>query len=125
MVRLKHRYILFELVDCTLTPEKKDLLNLIRQSLLFNFGTTGTGLLNASLHLKYYSPRTGKGILQADRAHFRMAWAAMTWMTLNGVGHGDSGREAGFVRALGISGTIKKAEERLVRRDKSELFLLE
>ncbi|CCG84667.1 protein of unknown function [Taphrina deformans PYCC 5710] len=117
MVRLKHRYILFEIRECDDRPEQKDLLDRIRQSLLFNFGTAATGHLNASLYLKYYSPRTGRGILQADRAHYRLAWAALTFLDL-------LDRGGGFVCALGVSGTIRKAEERLIGLDRRQMFLL-
>lgn len=116
MVRLKNRYILFELLETTAVPEQKELFDNIRQSLQFNFGTTASGFLSSSLFIKYYSQKTGKGILQADRAHFRLAWAALTFVQIEG---------GGFIRVLGISGTIRKAEERLIGLDKNEMFLMQ
>lgn len=115
MVRIKHRYILFELLETSRLPEQKELLDKIRQSLQLNFGTTASGLLNSSLYLKYYSQKTGKAILQADRAHYRYAWAALTFLQLDG---------GVIVRSLGISGTIRKAQKRLIKFDKDQMFLM-
>lgn len=116
MVRLKNRYILFEILGTQENPEQKRLLDAIRQSLELNFGTIASGLLASSLYIKYYSQKTGKGILQADRAHFRLAWAALTFIKLE---------KGGFIRSLGVSGTIRKAEERLIRFDNNEIFLMQ
>ena len=115
MVRLKNRYILFEIIDGNHSIEQRDLHDAIRSSLQLNFGTTASGLLNSSLYLKYYSQRTGRGILQADREHYRYAWAALTLLRPHG---------GGFVRSIGVSGTIRKAEERLIRFDKDQIFLM-
>lgn len=114
MVRLKNRYILFELMQTKGSPDQKKVLESVRQSLELNFGTVASGLLASSMYIKYYSEKTGKGILQADRAHFRLAWAALTFAQLE---HG------GFIRSIGVSGTIRKAEERLIRFDQKDLFL--
>lgn len=122
MVRLKHRYVLFELMETHHRPEARRLLDLVRASLLHNFGCLAAGQLASSLQLKYYSQRTGRGILQADRAHFRLAWAALTFLRLE-EGNDDDGGGGGFVRAFGISGTVRKAEERLVGLDRDDLFL--
>ena len=84
------------------------------------------------MHVKYYSPVTRCGILQADRAHYRLAWAAVTLTRLRppartgpggNSGGGGGGEEMMVFRVLGISGTIRKAEERLVRKDQLEVFL--
>lgn len=114
MVRLKNRYILFEILENGHNVEQRELLDKILQSLQYNFGTVASGLLNSSLYIKYYSQKTGKGILQADRTYFRLAWAALTFIDLDG---------KGFIRAMGISGTMRKAEERLIRNDQLELFI--
>lgn len=157
MVRLKHRYILFTTsttsnssTSATASAGISDgraILALVRDVLETSFGTFASGRLAASLHVKYYSPATGRGILQADRAHYRLAWAALSLAlhthshtvthTKPGSGDGSVGTAGGAgtntgarakdgvtsFRVLGVSGTMRKAEERLVRRDQLEVFL--
>ncbi|BFZ53103.1 RNA-binding protein pop5 [Savitreella phatthalungensis] len=131
MVRLKHRYILFELRQAPVDVQARLLIDQVRSSLQLNFGTYASGKLMSSMYVKYYSPATQRGILQADRTHYRLAWAAMTLCP--GIPHTpdqtSSGRgmskSSGSFRVLGVSGTMRKAQERLVKVDRNQLFLLE
>ncbi|ORY79563.1 hypothetical protein BCR37DRAFT_349740 [Protomyces lactucae-debilis] len=126
MVRLKNRYILFEVLHPStevLSISQRQLVDMLRDEVALNFGKHGSGLLASSLHLKYYSSMTGRGILQADRAHYRLAWAALTYLKLPGQ-HRVSNEAIGpVIKVLGISGTIRKAEERLISVDQHQLFI--
>ena len=62
--------------------------------------------------VKYLSSATSTFILRVSRAHYRMAWAALSLMTLVPV---KNGKNCVF-RVVRVSGTIRKAEEEAVRR---------
>jgi ribonuclease P/MRP protein subunit POP5 len=68
--------------------------------------------------VKYLSPATSTFILRVSRAHYRIAWAALTLMTSIPV---NDGKNCVF-RVVRISGTIRKAEEEAIRRAR-ELIL--
>ncbi len=50
MVRLKNRYILFEVIEPARAPEAKVLVNVLRLSILQNFGAVTSGLLASSMN---------------------------------------------------------------------------
>jgi ribonuclease P/MRP protein subunit POP5 len=50
-----------------------------------------------------------------SRAHYRLVWAALTFMTAVPTGNGQSGRSCVF-RVVHVSGTIRKVEEEAIRR---------
>lgn len=68
--------------------------------------------------MKYLSPATSTFILRVSRAHYRIAWAALSLMTQIPV---KDGRNCVF-RVVRVSGTIRKAEEEAIRRAR-ELIL--
>jgi ribonuclease P/MRP protein subunit POP5 len=108
MVRLKNRYLLFE-VHLDNPLQTKDInshhLNTeFRYAVSTLFGDQGLGLVQASINgnvcafeslfcswdrtnqsghisVKYYSCATNLGILRVNREHFRSVWAALTLMT--------------------------------------------
>lgn len=152
MVRLKNRYLLFQIhypqnttpssapspststanptvsrtlafhapSPDTLTP--KLLLQSLRDSISLYFGDYGSGIVSANLSIKYLSPATSTGIVRCARAHYRLVWAALTWITGLPTGNTTEGRGRGgssvdcVVRVVRVSGTIKKVEEECVRR---------
>ena len=75
-------------------------------------------LLIYSCLVKYLSPATSTFILRVSRAHYRIAWAALSLMTQVPV---KDGRNCVF-RVVRVSGTIRKAEEEAIRRAR-ELIL--
>lgn len=120
MVRLKTRYVLFEI----LYPETRDLRSpkkhadgrkiyrTVRQAVQENFGDLGMGQVQASMNLKYYNPETLTGILRVSREHARLAQAALTYVSA------VDGQPV-IVRVLRVSGTIRRSEQAAIRRDSS------
>lgn len=143
MVRLKSRYILFELLypeSLTLPPKKapsakpsaagaadpttiqlrqpspptldaRRLVSLIRDTISANFGDYGAGVAGSTLIVKYLSRTTSTAIIRVSRDHFRLAWAALSYIT-------HIGSTNVIVRVMRVSGTIKKCEQEAIRRNK-------
>jgi ribonuclease P/MRP protein subunit POP5 len=125
MVRLKHRWLLFEIIypiDPSTIPfsaasqnvTTKLLTDVIRQQISYNFGDHGSGLVSSSLSLRYFSAATSTGIVRVSRDHYRMVWAALTFI------RELAGREC-VITVRRVSGTVKKAEQEILRRDKNAL----
>jgi ribonuclease P/MRP protein subunit POP5 len=80
-------------------------------------GLKGTSFLRASGRLltytvNYWSPSTSTAIIRCPRDHYEMVWAALTYITrLPNPLHLPV-----VVRVIRVSGTIKKAEEEVIRR---------
>jgi len=66
------------------------------------------------LTVKYLSPATSTFILRVSRAHYRLVWAALSFMNQVPV---KNGRPCIF-RVVRVSGTMRKIEEEAVRRAK-------
>lgn len=137
MVRIKHRYLLVEILYPTPSTTtygteipntvlfhaptsshitSSTLLHLLRLQISLLFGDYGSGVLAAGLAVKYFSSATSTAIIRCPRAHYRLAWAALTFVTeLPGVNKGVAGKEC-VLRVVRVSGTIKKVEEEAVRR---------
>lgn len=65
--------------------------------------------------VNYYSPATSTAIIRCPRDHYEMVWAALTYIT-------RLPKPADLpvvVRVIRVSGTIKKAEEEVIRRSKA------
>lgn len=60
----------------------------------------------------YLSPATSTAIIRVSRDHYRLVWAALTFITKLP----KPIEEACCIRVVRCSGTIKKAEEEAVRR---------
>lgn len=142
MVRLKSRYILFEILypnevatgetthitkrDILLKLHRvsppdisiKSLLQEIRRSLQINFGDYGSGKANSLLQVKYFSNMTSTGILRCHREDCDLLVAALALITKVG----DIG--AVIVNPIKVSGTIKKIEEYAGRRSEKLLSVL-
>lgn len=125
MVRLKTRYLLFEVLypehagnasylsvrAPTKPVDHRAVLDAIRDSVVVNFGDYGVGATQARLAVKYFSPRTLTGILRVPREHEPMVHAAVTYVSeLNGT--------RVILNVLRVSGTIKKSEQAAVRHNK-------
>ncbi|KAF2083128.1 hypothetical protein K490DRAFT_70161 [Saccharata proteae CBS 121410] len=141
MVRLKHRYLLVNFLypQPDSTPPKplanlpdlvrfhhpsSDKLNpglllkLIRETLVDLFGDYGAGMCGGTLQVKYLSPATSTAIIRVSRDHYRMLWAALTYITR--LPH-PIGQEC-VVHVVRVSGTIRKAEEEAIRRAKQSVL---
>ena len=148
MVRLKHRYLVVHILYLSESVANKPaaqsilqfhrpspanidiahLLRIIRASVEYMYGDYGLGLISSSLKINYFSPATSTAIVRVARAHFRILWAALTWMT--GLERtpasrkiGDAALEVCVFRVVRVCGTIKKAEEEVICRAKKQIHM--
>ncbi|KAK2059899.1 Rpp14/Pop5 family protein, partial [Colletotrichum caudatum] len=136
MVRIKERYVLVNILyppgdsksrasnvpdfvfmhqptTGSLTPQS--LLKAIRAEVAILFGDYGSGAIEGNLQaVKYLSPATSTFILKVKRAHYRLVWAALTFMKCVPLKTGE-GKPCTF-KVVRVSGTIRKAEEEAVRQ---------
>lgn len=134
MVRLKTRYVLFEVVypeapqggattvlslhsptADSVTP--KMITQLIRLSLSKNFGELGTSFSLSTFSLKYFSNKTSTGILRVHRDAIKYIQAAFFFITAL------DGKPCIF-NCVGVSGSIKKCEDRSITRSKKLVRLV-
>ncbi|QDS73426.1 hypothetical protein FKW77_008476 [Venturia effusa] len=140
MVRIKHRYLLINILypgpssraaRAPSSAEKipdvvqfhaptSDLLDqrllakMIREGVGELFGEWGMGMIAGSLKIIYLSPATSTAIIRVSRDHYRLVWAALTFVTRLP----KPIEEACCIRVVRCSGTTRKAEEEAVRRAK-------
>lgn len=67
--------------------------------------------------VKYWSPATSTFILRVSREHYRLVWAALSLMNWVPIKDGKSC----VFRVIRVSGTIKKAQEEVIRRAREML----
>lgn len=68
--------------------------------------------------VKYLSPATSTAIIRVTRAHYRLVWAALSFITkLPRPIEQDC-----VVQVVRVSGTIRKAEEEAIRRAKASIL---
>ncbi|KIW21246.1 hypothetical protein PV08_01826 [Exophiala spinifera] len=149
MVRIKHRYILFDILypstttttttsPSTLsTPQPPSfilfshpspshisaqlLLANVRSSIQSVFGDHGLSVTQPSLRIVYFSPSTSTVILRVPRAHYGLVWASLTFMdTLPGPQRGSPAVRC-VTRVVRVSGTIRKSEEEVLRRARRDI----
>ncbi|CAI4054273.1 hypothetical protein N7582_000031 [Saccharomyces uvarum] len=141
MVRLKSRYILFEILypptdtDVEESVSKADILlshhraspaevsikaiiQEIRRSLSLNLGDYGSAKCSSLLQLKYFSNRTSTGIIRCHREDCDLVIMALMLMSKIG----DVGGL--IVNPVKVSGTIKKIEQFAIRRNSKILNLI-
>lgn len=142
MVRIKQRYILFEVltppteetwqtfsesVDSALLHlhqvsseeiNPKRLVQVIRQVLQDHYGDYGAGSAGSLLVVKYFSPRTSTGIIRCGRQHVEMIVAVLALIT-------RLGEKEVIMRSVHVSGTIKKCEVESIKRDKKNILCLQ
>lgn len=138
MVRLKSRYILFELLypDGLTTPARphsdddnnsnnqhisqqlrqpshvdaKQVLSAVRAELATLLGDYGAGSVASTLQLKYFSRTTSVGIVRVAREKMRLVWASLTYVR-------KLDNRPVIVRVVRVSGTVKKCEQAAIKRD--------
>ncbi|KIV87650.1 hypothetical protein PV11_03182 [Exophiala sideris] len=144
MVRIKHRYLLFNILypnppQPTTQPSTQPpsyvlfsrpspnhltsqlLISTIRSNIQSIFGDYGVSVTQSGMRIVYFSPGTSTVILRVPRAHFRLVWASLTFMdTLPGASRGDAPVRC-VVRVVRVSGTIRKSEEEVLRRARREI----
>ncbi|ORY16698.1 Rpp14/Pop5 family-domain-containing protein [Clohesyomyces aquaticus] len=136
MVRVKHRYLLVNFLYPEPLPSSKlqdglpehlqfyqptpddfhagNLKSAIQKGVTELFGEYGVGMVSTGLKVNYLSNATSTAIIKCPRAHFRMVWAALSFMTKL---PGKDGKPV-VVKVVRVSGTIKKIEEEVIRRAK-------
>lgn len=139
MVRLKLRYVLFdiiyppdvnnteELVNVSVSPQnallslhqtsptvinQKTLSQAIRKVIQDHYGDFGTGTAGIQLTVKYFSNKTSTGIIRCSRLTFPIVISALALMNTLG------GKNV-TLRCLHVSGTITKCEQFCIQRDRS------
>ncbi|KAI9821859.1 MAG: hypothetical protein M1827_002441 [Pycnora praestabilis] len=159
MVRLKNRYLLVNILYPTTSttttdpfppsnPTSKSLPGLVKfhqptsdkvtPQLLVRiiktevgnlFGDYGVGVIAGSLSVKYLSPATSTLIIRVSRAHYRLVWAALTFITtlplplpLPTAGGREGEKRACVFGVVRVSGTIRKAEEEAIRRARASVM---
>ncbi|CUM67933.1 uncharacterized protein PRCAT00005646001 [Priceomyces carsonii] len=147
MVRLKQRYILFDILhfpSLERPNQRDDFLNfstsetnailslhqsspntinpklltkLIRSVIQEHFGDNGAGKAGMQMTIKYFSNTTSTGIIRCSRSSFHIVRAALS--LINMIENDEI-----MVRCLHVSGTIKKCEERCISRNEKLMSLL-
>jgi ribonuclease P/MRP protein subunit POP5 len=141
MVRIKHRYLLFNILYPDATPSNSKpaepsylafhppapahvtaglILNALRASIALHFGDVGVGLASSSLKVVYFSPATSTAIVRCPRQHFRLVWAALTYMTELPGNRREQSKKC-VIQVVRVSGTIRKSEEEMLRRNKRDI----
>ncbi|KAI4636531.1 hypothetical protein J4E83_001486 [Alternaria metachromatica] len=88
------------------------IVRMIRDGVEDLFGDYGSGMVSSGLKVNYYSPSTSTAIIRCPRDHYEMVWAALTYIT-----HLPKPLDTPVViRVIRVSGTIKKAEEEVIRQ---------
>lgn len=105
------------------------LVRLLRDAVEDLYGDYGSGMVSSSLKgmrciprvlcsfvltcgaVNYYSPSTSTAIIRCPRDHYEMVWAALTYITKL-----PKVDIPVVCRVLRVSGTIRKAEEEVIRR---------
>lgn len=136
MVRLKSRYVLFEILypptglgdddfkrmDDVMMGYHRSTVNYnevnsrsiigeIRRVVQYNFGDLGSGKLNSLLHLKYFSNATSTGIIRCHREDLNLL--LITLALINKIGDTNGI----IINTVKVSGTIKKLEQFAIKRN--------
>ncbi|KAJ9322316.1 hypothetical protein DTO027B3_6605 [Paecilomyces variotii] len=149
MVRIKHRYLLIDIlyptpssdIPSAASPKASKGGNPdIQAHLRIHAPTPDTlspGLLAKMVReevsemfgdwgvVKYLSPATSTAIIRCPRASFRLVWAALTYLSSIPASNRRSGPGSGarscVFRVVRVSGTMRKAEEEAIRRARREV----
>lgn len=73
------------------------------------------GAVSSTLAVKYFSPLTSKGIVRVGREHFRLVWAALTYIN-------KIDKTGVIIRVIRVSGTIKKCELAAIKANKAGIM---
>ncbi|KAL1798663.1 hypothetical protein ACET3X_002700 [Alternaria dauci] len=88
------------------------IIRMIRDGVEELFGDYGSGMVSSGLKVNYCSPSTSTAIIRCPRDHYEMVWAAFTYVTRL-----PKPLDIPVViRVVQVSGTIKKAEQEVIRR---------
>lgn len=142
MVRLKQRYLLVNILYPPSNATSNNLdtdpiafqaptpahvtasifINHLKRHITLLFGDFGLGVSLSSLKVVYLSNATSTLILRVPRNHHRLVWAALTHIQTLPSRHKAASETPCVVRVVRVSGTIRKAEEELIRRAKRDVL---
>ncbi|KAI9870547.1 MAG: hypothetical protein M1830_004111 [Pleopsidium flavum] len=148
MVRLKNRYLLVHILypdapNAKITTSKPPssvpdvvqfhqptpdaltpqlLARAIRDEVSLLFGDYGVGMTAGSLSVRYLSPATSTAIIKCSRAHYRLVWAALSFLSKLPKSSNKYGVQACVFQVVRVSGTIRKAEEEAIRRARATIL---
>uniref|UniRef100_A0A7S1X7C3 Ribonuclease P/MRP protein subunit POP5 n=1 Tax=Tetraselmis chuii TaxID=63592 RepID=A0A7S1X7C3_9CHLO len=112
MVRFKNRYLLMEMIwkdgKIDKTIDNQQMLFILRDAMLENFGTHGAGSVLSSLQVKYYNPVTSLLIIRCSRDSMREVWCCAT--LLSSVRH-----RTVLIRMVHHGGTLTSCQEVAVK----------
>lgn len=133
MVRLKTRYLLFQILYPTDTlassedaktrfmkihrvsddtiVNARNLTQIFKEEMETLHGDLGSGSIQTTINVKYFSPVTSTGILRVGRQHTRQLWAALTHIT-------DIDNVPVVINVVHVSGTIRKCEQAAIERNR-------
>ena len=137
MVRLKQRYILFDILTpptsvipsspedtlvalCQASPASitpKLISQVIRKLIQDNYGDFGLGMASMLVAVKYFNNRTSLGIIRCSRQSFPLVMASLT-LTERIADHPV------LIRCVHVSGTIKKCEEFAIQKNRAIIAAL-
>jgi ribonuclease P/MRP protein subunit POP5 len=123
MVVFHNRYMVLEMVashglrlaDVKITHN--DVVTAIHESLLANFGEYGLAACLPSLQVKYVNGGTGVCVVRSSRKHYRMVWAAITFIT-------EIRKLPLFFNLLDLSGSASACRRTAHQCDSEKLRLL-
>lgn len=147
MVRLKQRYLLLNILypSTTIslkqdskssdlnfaplafqspTPDYVDATLLVRHlktHIETLYGDYGIGVASSSLKIVYFSAATSTAILRVPRNHHQLVRTALTHITELPVSRRGTPGKHCVIRVVRVSGTIRKAEEELLRRARQDV----
>ncbi|KAL8801595.1 MAG: hypothetical protein Q9223_006932 [Gallowayella weberi] len=147
MVRIKHRYLLVNILYPE-PPKSKEprhqssnvpdlvqirrptsdhlspslLAKAIRDQILLMYGDYGSGITSTGLLVKYLSPATSTAIVRCSRANYQIVWAALTFMTHLPRLPDQDKLQPCVMQVVRVSGTIRKAEEEVIRRARAAIL---
>ncbi|KAL6939054.1 hypothetical protein ACO0OL_000677 [Hanseniaspora opuntiae] len=133
MVRIKNRYILFELLypptECNNTediifehrnPSKpksvinpKSILYELRKQIKYYLGDQGLGKANITLQVKYFNNVTSVGILKCSAEYYKTVVLGLSMIQ-----NISNDKQKVIVNVVKLSGTINKLQDHSIKRNK-------
>lgn len=117
MVRVKHRYLLFQMdweKGKSVFVSSKDLSQKILAQVVEDFGDFGRGCVGRGW-IAYWNPKTGIGLFKAPREAAQMVWSSLVLITaLDSI--------PVTIRVVHLGGTIKQCQRVAVKYDAKMLL---
>jgi len=121
MVRLKHRYLLTEIIfadgKSDASMKSKDIGRVLKDSLELVHGSYGLGSVIGSLQVKYFNPVTSVALIRVSRDNYDILWSAMTFIT-------QMRKRECLFRVIHLGGTIRSCQKVLLEYNREQLTVL-